>query len=122
MKKHILHTPQMLAVAIAVGLKRFQIYRENINGTYILRHVVNSEAWAVEAFMKQAPSFEGGDIHLLDQHEQRIVAVVKWKSTTTEIGLRVLHRVNVFHDWHLAMIACDLPEQETIRYPVGKEF
>ena len=122
MKKHKLRTPQMLAAAIAVGLKRFQIYRENINGTRILVHVINSETEAVEAFMKQAPSFEGGDIHLLDQHEQRIVAVVKWKMATTEIGLRVLHRVNVFHDWRLAMIACDLPEQETIRYPVEMKF
>ena len=50
MKKHILRTPQMLAAAIAVGLKRFQIYRENINGTRILVQVINSETEAVEAW------------------------------------------------------------------------
>lgn len=106
MKKHKLLAPQMLAAAIAVGLKRFQIYRENINGTRVLVQVINSEAEAVEAFMRQAPVFDGGDIHLLDQHEQRMIAFVKWKMMTTEIGLSVLHRVNVFHDWHLALLAC----------------
>jgi hypothetical protein len=106
MKKHKLRTPQMLAAAIAVGLKRFQIYRENINGTRILVQVINSETEAVEAFMRQAPVFEGGDIQLLDQHEQRMIAFAKWKMMTTEIGLPILHRVNVFHDWHLALLAC----------------
>ena len=114
--------PEIPLAAIAVGLKRFQVYRENINGRRIMVHFLSSESEAIEAFMKQAPSFEGGDIHLLDSHEQRIVAVVKWKMATTEIGLRVLHRVNVFRDWRLAMIACALPEQETIRYPHGMKF
>jgi hypothetical protein len=122
MKKHKPLAPQMLAAAIAVGLKRFQIYRENINGTRILVHVINSEAEAVEAFMRQAPVFDGGDIHLLDQHEQRMIAFVKWKMKTTEIGLPVLHRVNVFHDWHLALLACRNEKQESpgeIVQPVG---
>ena len=113
MKKHKLLAPQMLAAAIAVGLKRFQIYRENINGTRILVQFINSEAEAVEAFMRQAPVFEGGDIHLLDTHEQQIIAFVKWKMMTTEIGLPILHRVNVFHDWHLALLACQNEKQES---------
>ena len=105
MKKHKPLDSQMLAAAIAVGLKRFQIYRENSDGTRILVHVINSETEAVEAFMKQAPVFDGGDIHLYNQHEQRIIAFVKWKMMTTEIGLPVRHRINVFHDWHLALLA-----------------
>jgi glycogen synthase len=68
--------------------------------------------------MRQAPAFEGGEIRLLDRNEQRMIAFVKWTLETTEIGLPVFHRENVFHDWHLALIACEVQKQLQMRTAV----
>ena len=97
----------------AVG--RFQIYRESRNGNFIPDFSTDSDAEIIEAFMFQAPAYEGGDIRVLDQSEQRMIAFVKWKVARTEIGLPVLQRNNVFHDWHFALIACDLLKPNKIR-------
>ena len=43
------------------------------------------------------------------------VATVKWKVGETEIGLRVPHRLNVFHDWHLASIAVEVQKRRLIQ-------
>ena len=51
-----------------------------------------------------------------------MIAFVKWKVARTEIGLPVLQRANVFHDWQLAMIACDLLKQKKIRDAVEMRF
>jgi len=64
--------------------------------------------------MLQASVFEGGEIRLLDRSDQRMVAFVKWKMDTTEIGLPIFHRQNVFHDWHLALIACAVQKQQEV--------
>ena len=82
----------------------------------------DSDAEIIEAFMFQAPAYDGGDIRVLDQSEQRMIAFVKWKVARTEIGLPVLQRANVFHDWHFAMIACDLLKQKKIRDAVEMRF
>ena len=68
--------------------------------------------------MLQAPAFDGGEIRLLDRDEQRMIAFVKWRMETTEIGLPVFHRENVFHDWHLALIACEVQKQSQMRTAV----
>ena len=104
----------------AVG--RFRIYRESRGGNFVPRSSANSDAEIIEAFMFQAPAYDGGDIRVLDQSEQRMVALVKWKVVRTEIGLPVLQRTNVFHDWHFAMIACDLLRQKKIRDAVEMRF
>ena len=82
----------------------------------------DSDTEGIEAFMLQAPVYEGGDICVLDQIEQRLIAFVKWKIARTEIGQPVLHRANVFHDWHFAMIAGDLLKQKDIRDAVEMRF
>jgi hypothetical protein len=58
--------------------------------------------------MIQTPGCEEGEIALFDRAQQRVVASVKWKLAGTEIGLRVPHRQNIFHDWHLALIALEV--------------
>ena len=104
----------------AVG--RFQIYRESRSGNFVPGFSTDSEAEIIEAFMFQAPTYDCGDIRVFDQSEQRMVAFVKWKIARTEIGLPILHRANVFHDWHFAMIACDLLKQKKTRDAVEMRF
>ena len=110
-------TPAKLS---AVG--RFQIYRESRGGNFVPGFSTDSDAEIIEAFMLQAPAYDGGDIRVLDQSEQRMIAFVKWKIVRTEIGLPVLHRANVFHDWQFAMIACDLLRQKKITDVVEMRF
>ena len=104
----------------AVG--RFQIYRESRGGNFVPGFSSDSDAEIIEAFMFQAPAYDGGDIRVLDQSEQRMVAFVKWKIARTAIGLPVLQRANVFHDWQFAIIACDLLKQKKIRDAVEMRF
>jgi hypothetical protein len=47
-----------------------------------------------------------------------MIAFVKWTLETTEIGLPVFHRENMFHDWHLALIACENQKQSPVRTAV----
>jgi hypothetical protein len=101
---------------------RFQIYLEYRSGSFIPGFHTDSDAEVIEAFMLQAPVYDGGEIRVLNRVEQRIVAFVKWKIVRTELGLPVLHRANVFHDWHLALIACDFQRQQQSRDRVEMEF
>jgi len=39
---------------------------------------------------------------------------VKWKIGVTEIGLPVLHRQNIFHDWYLALIALEVQKRRSV--------
>jgi len=64
--------------------------------------------------MVQMPGCEEGEIALFDRADQRVVASVKWKMDTTEIGLRVPHRQNVFHDWHLGLIALEVRNRRAV--------
>lgn len=101
---------------------RFQIYLEYRSGSFIPGFHTDSDAEVIEVFMLQAPVYDGGEIRVLDRSEQRMVAFVKWRIARTELGLPVLHRSNVFHDWHLALIACDLLKQKQIRDEVEMRF
>ena len=98
---------------------RFQVVVEFAKGVCIPTAVAESPEEAVEAFMIQSPGSEDGGISLIDRVEHRIVASVKWAMETTENGLRVPHCQNVFHDWHLALMACSLKERQrtTVEFP-----
>lgn len=93
---------------------RFQVVVEYAAGVCISTAIVESAADAVEAFMTQSPGCEYGEIALVDRDEQRVVASVKWVMDTTENGLRVPHRRNVFHDWHLALIALEVQNRREV--------
>ena len=101
---------------------RFQVYRESRGGNFSPGFSTDSDAEAIKAFMLQPPVYDGGDIRLLDRSEQRMVALVKWRIATNKIGVPVVRRVNVFHDWHFALIACDLLMQEKICAAVEMRF
>jgi len=97
---------------------RFQVIVEYAADICVPGAVAESPEDAVEAFMVQAPGCAEGEISLFDREEQRVVASVKWKMDVTEIGLRVLHRQNVFHDWHLALIACEVQKRRAVQAAV----
>jgi hypothetical protein len=85
---------------------RFQVIVEYAAGVCVSGAFTVSPEEAVEAFMVQAPGCEEGEISLFDRDDHRVVSSVKWKMNTTEIGLRILHRQNMYYDWQLALIAC----------------
>jgi hypothetical protein len=116
--KHVPQTPPASTPAKTPAVGRFQVYRQTSAGIYTPGFKTDSDAEAVEAFMRQAPAFEGGEIRLLDRDEQRMVAIVKWAMQTNEIGFPVSHRQNVFHDWHLALLACQIKKQAQIHAAV----
>lgn len=118
----LLQSAPEFTTAKLLPVGRFQIYRESRGGNFIPGFSTDSDVEVIEAFMFQVPAYDGGDIRVLDQSEQRMIAFVKWKIARTEIGLPVLHRANVFHDWHFAMIACDLLKQKKIRDAVEVRF
>jgi hypothetical protein len=97
---------------------RFQVVVEYAAGVCIPTAVAESPANAVEAFMTQSPGREDGEIFLFDRDEHRVVASVKWVMDTTENGLRVPHRQNVFQDWHLALIALEVQNRRAVQAEV----
>ena len=107
-----------IAPPILRRVGRFQVTVESAAGVCISGGFTDSPEEAVEAFMTKAPSHEEGEISLFDREERRVVASVKWKMGATEIGLRVLHRQNVFHDWHLALIACEVQKRRSVQAAV----
>jgi hypothetical protein len=97
---------------------RFQVIVEYAAGVCVPGAVAESAEEAVEAFMVQTPGCEEGEISLFDRNEQRVVASVKWKMSGTEIGLDIPHRQNVFHDWHLALIAYEVQKRRSVQAAV----
>ena len=114
---HASHIPAPTSAG-ASDVARYQIYRQTRAGIYLPGFKTDSVDEAVEAFMLQAPVFEGGEIRLLDRSDQRMVAFVKWKMDTTGIGIPIFHRQNVFHDWHLALIACAVQKRKLVQTEV----
>jgi len=94
---------------------RFLVIVESAVGVCVSGGFTDSPEEAVEAFITKVPGHEEGEITLFDRDEQRVVASVKWKMDTTELGLRVLHRLNVFYDWHLALIACEVQKRRAVQ-------
>jgi hypothetical protein len=102
--------------------RRFQIYRESRGGNFVLGFSADSDAEIIEAFMFQAPAYDGGDIRVLDQSEQRMVAFLKWKIATSDSACRSFIERIFFRDWHYAMIACGLLKQRKIQDAVETPF
>ena len=107
-----------LTTANAAAVARYQIYQQTRASIYMPGFKTDSDVEAVEAFMLQAPAFDGGEIRLLDRNEERMIAFAKWRMEKTEIGLPVSYRENVFHDWHLALIAFEVQKQLQMRTAV----
>jgi hypothetical protein len=108
MKLKLIPETVPLPASAARSARRFLVVVECAAGVCVTTATAESPNDAVEAFMTQSPGCEDGEIALFDREEQRIVASVKWAMDTTENGLRVPHRQNVFHDWHLALIALEV--------------
>lgn len=111
--KHITETVPLPASGVR-NAGRFQVVVEFAAGVCISTAIAESPEDAVEAFMTRSPGCEDGEITLFDRDEHRVVASVKWKMETTENGLRVPHRQNVFRDWHLALIALDVQNRREV--------
>ena len=73
---------------------RYQIYRQNRAGLFLPGYRTDSAPEAVEAFLNQAPAFEGGGVRFLDHHDQRMVSSVEWRTEKTDFGFPMHHRAN----------------------------
>jgi hypothetical protein len=87
------------------GAGRFQVLVEYAPGVFVSTASAEAIEDAVEFFLKQAPGCEMGEIALFDRNERRVIGSVKWKVESTENGLRVPHRHNLFCDWNTALVA-----------------
>jgi|GEM_PF-4160280 len=95
------------------GAGRFQVlveYAASVVSTASAEKIED----AVEFFLKQAPGCESGEIALFDRSERRVIGSVKWKVESTENGLRVPHRHNLFCDWHTALVALELQRRTEV--------
>ena len=99
----------------AAAAARYQIHRQTRTGTYTTAFKTDSVAEVVEAFLNQSPAFEGGELRLWNQREQRVDAAVEWHAEKTDFGFPVLNRTNVFHDRLLGLIARQVQLREAIR-------
>ena len=118
MKFELISEILLMSVPVVRCVGRFQVIVEYAAGVCVPGAVAESAEEAVEAFMVQTPGCEEGEISLFDRNEQRVVASVKWKMSGTEIGLDIPHRQNVFHDWHLALIACEVQKRRSVQAAV----
>ena len=99
---------------------RFLVIVEYAAGVCITAAVAESAEGAVEAFLLQGPACDEGEIALFDRSAQRVVAAVKWKMRGTEIGLPVPHRVNVFYDWYLALLALEVQRRRAMQTSIER--
>lgn len=93
---------------------RSQIFRQVCAGNFMAEFKTDSVAQAVEMFAIVAPAFDGGEIRMWDQREQRTCASVHGDTEKMEFGFLVHHRTNVFHDPLLGLVARRLNEREEI--------
>ncbi len=97
---------------------RYQIHRQNRTGLFLPGFRTDSAPEAVEAFLNQAPAFDGGGVRLLDHRDQRMVASVEWTTMKTDFGFPVHHRVNRFHDAMIEKLADEVLARESLRESV----
>lgn len=107
--------------ADASAVARYQIYHQTRSGVFTPGFKSDSATEVVEAFMKQAPDFEGGALRIWNHREQRVSASVEWRKEKTEFGFLVHHRTNLFHDRLLGLIARQVEERETMRTALRQE-
>ena len=96
-------------------LPRFQIYHQTRTGAYTAEFKTDSAAEVVEAFLNHSPAFEGGELRIWNDREQRVSASVEWSMEKTDFGFPVFNRTNVFHDRLLGVIARQMQVREEIR-------
>jgi hypothetical protein len=105
----------------AASVLRYQIYRQNRAGLFLPGYRTDSAPEAVEAFMNQAPAFEGGGVRLLDHHDQRMVASMEWRTEKTDFGFPVHHRSNRFHDAMIEQLAGEVQARAAMRMELRHE-
>lgn len=115
--KHVLSPANVETSAVA----RYQIYRQARTGAYQAEFKTDSAAEVVEAFLHQAPAFDGGEIRIWNHREQRVSAAVVWRTEKTDFGFPVHHRTNEFHDRLLGVIARQLQEREALRETIQQD-
>lgn len=108
-------------VAAETSAPRYQIYRQIRTGHYLPGYRSDSAPDSVEAFLNQAPAFDGGGVHLLDLHERRVVASVAWSTEKTDFGFPVHHRVDRFLDVGIERLAEEIRARETLRLELRRE-
>lgn len=99
----------------------YQIHRQNRTGLFLPGFRTDSAPEAVEAFLNQAPAFDGGGVRLLDHRNQRMVASVEWTTVKTDFGFSVHHRVNRFHDAMIEQLANTVQAREVLRKELRHE-
>ena len=97
---------------------RYQLYRQTRTGAYEVATATDSTTVAVRAFLQQTPAFEGGEIRLWDQWDQRVSAAVQWTTIKTDTGFPVSQRANVFHDRLHRLIADQIQLEERMRVEI----
>ena len=113
----------LLAEPPASTPHRYQIYRQARNGLhYNHGAIIDSPEDAVAMFLHTAPAFEGGGLRLWDHYEQRNVASAEWMIETTRMGFAVRHRVNLYHDPALAVVAAQITERQRIEQSLTDRF
>ena len=94
---------------------RYQVYRQTRTGLHQPHGaILASPEHAVTLFLNTAPAFDGGGVHVWDHSEQRHAASAGWLTETTRMGFAIQHRVNVYHDPALAVIAAQIAERQQI--------
>jgi len=94
---------------------RYQIFRQIRSGNFVPEFKTDSPAQAVEMFAIMSPAFDGGEIRIWDDDEQRLCASVEWQSENTPFGFAVRTRRNIFQNPMLAVFARQISERETMR-------
>lgn len=116
------HTTSSITGPDAVAtVARYQIYRQNRGGLFLPGYRTDSAPEAVEAFLNQAPAFEGGGVRLLDHHDQRMVASVEWRTEKTDFGFPVHHRANRFLHAMIEQLAGEVQAREAMRIELRHE-
>lgn len=113
---------QPAGAPVAHHAPRYQIFRQARAGNYMAEVKTDSPTEAVAMFAIMSPAYDGGDIRLWDNREQRVAASVEWHRQHTEFGFQVPQRTNVFHDRMLGILARQLAEKEALRVEVRNEI
>jgi hypothetical protein len=101
---------------------RFQIYRQTRAGNYRVEFSTDSPVKAVETFLAESPAFDGGDMHIYNNHQKLVSASVKWAISRTEFGFPVMQRADAFYDDDLAKIARQICEREAMMESVHQSI
>lgn len=107
--------------AQASAAARYQIYSQTRSGVFAPGFKSDSAGEAVEAFLKQGPVFDGGEIRLWNHRTQEVSASVEWRKEKTAFGFSVHRRTNLFHDRLLGVIARQVQAREALRAEMRQE-